>query len=73
MTTREMRLSDAKSKVGRHRPLGSSSNDDVRKAQQIKDSVTPSKLSKIKGDVGLSHDDIDDPVILRHDTVLIGK
>jgi hypothetical protein len=36
--------------------------------------VTPSKLSKFKGDVGLSHSDIDDdPVILGHGTVPIGK
>jgi hypothetical protein len=55
-------------------PLGSSSNDDVRKAEQIKDSVTPGKLRKFKGDVGLSHDDIDDdPFILGHDAVTIGK
>lgn len=55
-------------------PLGSSSNDDVRKAEQIKDSVTPGKLRKFKGDVGLFHNDVDDdPFILRHDTVPIGK
>jgi hypothetical protein len=35
--------------------------------------VTPSKLSKIKGDGELHHNDIDDPVILGHDTVPIGK
>jgi hypothetical protein len=34
-------------------PLGSSSKDDVRKAEQIKDAATPGKLSRFKGDVGI--------------------
>jgi hypothetical protein len=34
------------------------SKGDVRKAEQIKDAVTPGKLSKFKGDVGVFDSDM---------------